>query len=219
MNAGSVARSTSTTTASRHTCGHTEVRGIWLSCALLGIPVGPEGHPPSTMGGRAMEERRSLHDGGSEVRPLVLTSHNIRDGQSCSVITSSSPTKPCAHILSLFLLTTQERSWRLFLILKVRGQMDWHLPLLTQVTGKRDPGAGLTDVEPQSRNEPCPSYCPWVGSTSRLPIAVPPHHSLGTALALSSLLPIGYLLPIFFFLSLTDTEATSGEGASQSSEY
>lgn len=67
--------------------------------------------------------------------------------------------------------------------------------------GKRDLGAGLADFEPQGRNEPCPSECPWVDSTSQHPIAAPLCLSLGSALSLSSFLPVGHLLPISFFLS------------------
>lgn len=103
MNVGSVARSTSTTTASRRTFGHTEVNeasGCLMLCLVsLGALTAPS---PSTIGGRAVEDERRVLVvgrmlGGSGIRPLVLASKDLRGAQSCSVITSPPPQ---GHVLT-----------------------------------------------------------------------------------------------------------------------
>lgn len=93
----------------------------------------------------------------------------------------------------MFFLTTQKSGQQPFSIQQFRGQMDWHLPLLSQVAGKRDPGAG----PPQGINEPSSLIASMVDSTSGLLLPAP------LSLPWPSSLPIGYLSsPLFFSQTL-----------------
>lgn len=136
---------------------------------------------------------------------------DFRDAQPCSVITAPPPKAMSLYHL-LFFLTTQERGQQLFPILKFRGQVAWHLLPLSQE-------AGPPDVELQGRNGPSSLTASVAAQLFGTPLSCStqslPWHSPVPVIILASWLPPSSLSSF----SLTDTEATSGEGASQSSEY